>query len=249
MAASQLLKPLTVTDAIGVMDGVDSSETHLHDTEIFKIKLSFSSLTNSVVVCPVVATLYSWKPSDTETWNYFKIGVPVLVIVHDSQDHSKNVQMQLCIVDRQNGFATWRENITERSEYKMTQRNFHTLKLNNPREEGEMVGLKFPNDEIASVFYKDVHCNIPDETEQETKESPKHIEKKRSVKGKDNSKSLRKLCKEDISSPCMFTHVTSINNSTFSGDKEKASASPAHGNGRSKSGFVRKTLSFSTKKR
>ncbi len=217
----------------------------LQDTEIFKIKLSFSSLTNSVVVCPVVANLYSWKPSDTETWNYCKTGVPVLVIVHDAQMSSKIKQTQLCIVDRSNGFATWRENITEQSEYKMSQRNFHTIKLSQPKEEGEMVGIKFPGDEIAAVFFKDVQCNMPEVTEPETELSPKHTSsKKKSIKQKDSQKLLKKLNKEDISSPCMFTHVTSINNSSFDSPGEKKSSSPDAHNSRPRSGFIRKTFSF-----
>ena len=224
------------------METNDTADVALRDTEIFKIKLSFSSLTNRVVVCPVVANLYSWKPSDTETWNHFKTGVPVLVIVHDGQSSGKNVQMQLCIVDRQNGFATWRENITEQSDYKMSQRNFHTMKLGSPKEEeGEMVGIKFPSEEVASVFYKDVECNIPEDVSLEVLgSSPKHDKKK-------STRASKKLSKTDISSPCMFTHVTSINNSSFSGTNDKKSSSSE--NGRPKSGLVKKTLSFSMRKR
>ena len=230
------------------MDHSELPDIHLCDTEIFKIKLSFSSLTNRVIVCPIVANLYSWKPTDIETWNYFKTGVPVLVIVHDGQSKGKNTQMQLCIVDRSNGFATWRENITEGSEYKMTQRNFHTLKLSSPKEEGEMVGVKFPSEDIAAVFYKDVQCNIPDETELETQQSPKHFEKKKSVKSRDNARLSKRLSKDDISSPCMFTHVTSINNSTFADESGKKNSPAASGNGRPKSGFIKK-MSFSAKRR
>lgn len=227
------------------MEGNDSSVVvHLHDTEIFKIKLSFSSLTNSVIVCPIVANLYSWKPSDTETWSYCKAGVPVLVIVHDTEMPSRIKQVQLCMVDRQNGFATWRETITKLSDYKMSQRNFHTMKLGQPKEEGEMAGIRFPIEEIAAVFFKDVVCNIPDVTEAAVELSPKHSSKKKSLKVKDSQKILKKLSKEDISSPCMFTHVTSINNSTFGAAGEKKNATKESENGRPRSGFIRKTLSF-----
>ena len=229
------------------MDNGELSLTHLCETELFKIKLSFSSLTNRVIVCPVVANLYSWKPTDMETWNYLKTGVPVLVIVYDAKNKARNTQMELCIVDRNNGFATWRENITEASEYRVAQRNFHTMKLSNPKEEGEMVGLKFPSDEIAVVFYKDVQCNIPDETELEVSESPKHVNKKESAKRKDNRLSKR-LSKDDISSPCMFTHVTSINNSSFADESGKNSNPGASEHGRSTFGFIKK-MSFSSRKR
>lgn len=232
------------------MDTGDLSAAHLCDTELFKIKLSFSSLTNRVVVCPVVANLYSWKPSDIETWNYFKTGVPVLVIVHDGQTTSgKNTQMQLCIVDRKNGFATWRENITESSEYRMSQRNFHTMKLSSPKEEGEMAGLKFPSEDIAAVFYKDVQCNIPaEEAEMQVQQSPKHTDKRKGNKGKDNpSRNSKRLSKDDISSPCMFTHVTSINNSTFSDERDKKNGPSGSENGSVKSSFIKK-MSFSRKR-
>lgn len=230
------------------MDNGELMDVHLCDSEIFKIKLSFSSLTNRVIVCPILANLYSWKPSDIETWSYFKTGVPVLVIVHDGQSRGKNIQMQLCIVDRKNGFATWREIITQASEYKMSQRNFHTLKLSSPREEGEMIGLKFPNEDIASVFYKDVLCNIPEEAELEAYQSPKHKETKKSVKRKENPSLSKKLSKDDISSPCMFTHVTSINNSTFSEESDRKNGPSSGENGRPKSSFIRK-MNFSSRKR
>jgi len=230
---------------LGRMDNGEVSETHLCESELFKIKLSFSSLSNRVIVCPVVATLYSWKPTDIETWTYVKTGIPVLVIVHDVQNKSKNTQMELCMVDRSNRFANWRENITEASEYKVAQRNFHTMKLSNPKEEGEMVGLKFPSEEIAAVFYKDVQCNIPDESELEMNQSPKHGDKKRSVKSKDRLS--KRLSKDDISSPCMFTHVTSINNSTLAEERGKKNAGAGE-NGRQTFGFI-KRMSLSTRKR
>ena len=241
-------------------------EYRLEEHEIFKIKLSLSSLTNSVIVCPLIAKLYLWKPADSETWTYCKTGVPVLVLIHgDEKDSMKVTALQLCLVDRPTGFTTWREFLSEDSDYKMSQKNFHTLKLLSSLD-GSMAGVKFPSEEMAAIFMKDVQCNMPDDfiADVSHSSSPRHSSKSDQKnhsrngkdKDKDKRKSVKRISKDEISSPCMFTHVTSINNRQIvsngkSSETKEDSTDQQQTNKPQSSviGGIKRGLSFTTRKR
>lgn len=181
----------------------------LQDKELFKIKLALSSLTNSVVICPVIATLYTQSTTDNETWNCCKRGAPGLIVTHNSD--REVVNCQLCIADPDSGFATWREVLISISEYKASQKNFHTFKLLSDGIDNTMAGIRFPSDESASIFLRDVLENIPKEGVRP--DSPLT---------KAQRKQSKKLKKSEISQPCMFKHVTSINSSTKSREKSQS---------------------------
>jgi len=171
----------------------------LKDKELFKIKLALSSLTNSVIISPVIATLYTQSTKDDETWNCCKRGAPGLIVSHNSD--REVVNCQLCIADTDSGFAIWRESILPKSEYKASQKNFHTFNLISDGVDNKMAGIRFPSDESACGFLKDVLDNIPKEGVRA--DSP--------VSNKSRKQS-KKIKKSEISQPCMFKHVTSVNN-------------------------------------
>lgn len=184
------------------------------DLQLMKIKLGLSSLTNTVIVSPMIATLYAQSSTDLETWSYLKRGVPGVVMIFDSD--KELVAAQLVIADPDSGFAIWRDSLTVNSNYKATQRNFHTFKIAN--QDSTMGGIRFPTDESASIFLQNVLCNIPKPSNKP--QSPK----------KNRRMSAKRLKKDEISSPCMFTHVTkgSINSRirekarTVSGKRKKS---------------------------
>ena len=181
------------------------------DKELFKIKLALSSLTNSVVICPVIATLYTQSTADNETWNCCKRGAPGLILTCNSD--REVVSCQLCIADPDSGFAIWRESLLSISEYKASQKNFHTFKLLSDGNgiDNTMAGIRFPTDESASIFLRDVLENIPKEGVQP--DSPMT---------KAQRKQSKKIKKSEISQPCMFKHVTSINSATKSREKSQS---------------------------
>lgn len=178
-----------------------NNNSRIKDEEIFKIKLALSSLTNTVVVCPMIATLYTQSPSDDETWSCFKRGVPGLILSHDGNREVTCVQ--ICIADAHSGFALWRETLLESSNYKSTQGNFHTFKLlsssDDVDETKNMAGIRFPTEESGRVFLNDVLSNIP----------KGDVRPESSLNTKGSRKfSLKKIRKDEISTPCMFRHVT-----------------------------------------
>jgi len=180
-----------------------SDNIKIKDQEIFKIKLALSSLTNSVILCPMVANLYTQSPTDDETWTYFKRGVPGIILNHNIERVVTSVQ--LCLADPDSGFAIWRETLQNSSEYKATQKNFHTFKMTS--NNNCMAGIRFPLDEGANIFLRDVIGNIPKITH-ETHNLEISVQKSKTSR-KGSSFIKKKISKDEISKPCMFTHVTS----------------------------------------
>ena len=204
----------------------------LKDAEMFKIKLCLSSLTNTVVICPVLCSIYVKNDMDdvinddvtSDSWTFMKRGAPCMVLIHDlNRDVCAS---QICVADPDSGFAVWRESVDKKCDYKLSEKNFHTFRLKDS-EKGNMAGIIFPSIEYSNIFLKDVLSNLPDETVVACREgSPKSIERRRSTK---------KLKKNEISSPCMFTHVSSISNKKLQKKetKKKVRGSEIQGSGSS----------------
>lgn len=187
----------------------NASVVKLKDQELFKIKLALSSLTNTIVICPVIATLYTQSTTDNETWNCCKRGAPGLILTRNSA--REVISCQLCIADPDSGFAIWRETLLLISEYKSSQKNFHTFKLLSDGIDNTMAGIRFPSDESACIFLKDVLENIPKEGVRP--DSPL---------SKAQRKQSKKIKKAEISQPCMFKHVTSINSMSKTREKSQS---------------------------
>ena len=205
------------------------NDVRIKDQELFKIKLALSSLTNSVVLCPMVANLYTQSPTDDETWTYFKRGVPGIILNHDID--RTVIAVQLCLADPDTGFAIWREALLNTSDYKATQKNFHTFKMTS--NNNCMAGIRFPLDEGANIFLREVLVNIP-KVSYEPKKSDVPDHKSKSLR-KGGSSIKKKISKEEISKPCMFTHVTSatVMNKVNDSSKQKSRSLKAKLSGKS----------------
>ena len=168
--------------------------------ELFKIKLSLSSLRNSVVICPAIAVLYTPAPTDSETWIFRTKGVPVLILNQSS--NGLLVSVKLGLSDHESGFLIWQEQLSPSSEYKAVQDNFHTFKMIS--RDNRMAGIRFPPQNVAQPFLESVHSNTlrickPDECPDVSSPSTRRT--------KFSTKKKSKLRKEDISRPCLFSHV------------------------------------------
>lgn len=195
----------------------DPLQQKLGEKDIFKIKLSLSCLSNKVFVCSAVANLYVWQPplgeSKANSWQFVRSGIPALVVSNGLSGARNPKGITISLMDRQSGFSIWKENLTSNSNYREQQANFHVLSLSSG--DGMMAGLRFGNEDAAKSFYKDVLSNLDDVLQ--TSSSPE-IEILQSSPSKDRFKKFRKLKKNEISSPCLFSHVTSITNATLVGD-------------------------------
>lgn len=192
----------------------------LTEKDIFKIKLSLSCLSNRVVVCGATASLYFWEPPSLESpsnqWTLARSGVPVLVISTGDSGGRNPKGVYLNLVERDSGFATWKEALTTSSNYREQQKNFHTLMLSNG--DGTMAGFRFNCEEAANSFLKDVEAAVQEVL---TAASAPELNKLQPNTSKERFKKFRKLKKVEISTPCLFSHVTSISAATQIGETGK----------------------------
>ena len=233
----------------------ESLATRLSDKDIFKIKLSLSCLSNRVVVCPSVSNLYMWeqptRAREPNQWKYVRSGVPVLV-VNSGESGARNPKgLSICLVDRESGFATWKEPLSSASSYKEQQKNFHTLTLSGASS--TMAGLRF-NDELAACnFVKEVEVALQDSVHVTSSPELNKVESSHHSR----FRKFRKLKKTEISSPCLFSHVTSITQATPIGAVESGSNSKRRDkdsvkavNGQlGKPGNIRRAFSMKERKR
>ena len=84
---------------------INNDNAKITGEEIFKIKLALSSLCNTVVLCPMRVNVYTKSSMDNETWTYYKSGVPGIIL--NSDIDRVIISVQLCLADRDSGFATW----------------------------------------------------------------------------------------------------------------------------------------------
>lgn len=199
----------------------DAFSERLSDKEVFKIKLSLSCLSNRVVVCGTTASLYLWQPPSIERpsnqWTLERKGVPVLVVSTGDSGARNPKGVHVSLVERDSGFTTWKETLTSSSNYREQQKNFHTLMLSNG--DGAMAGFRFNCEEAANVFLKDVEAAVQ---ENSSSTSAPELNKLPNSSSRERLKKFRKLKKVEISTPCLFSHVTSITAATQIGDGENS---------------------------
>lgn len=199
----------------------DALSERLSDKDVFKIKLSLSCLSNRVVVCGTTASLYLWQPPSIERpsnqWTLERKGVPVLVISTGDSGARNPKGVHLSLVERDSGFTTWKETLTSNSNYREQQKNFHTLMLSNG--DGAMAGFRFNCEEAANVFLKDVEASVQEIL---SSTSAPELNKLPNSSSRERLKKFRKLKKVEISTPCLFSHVTSITAATQIGEGENS---------------------------
>lgn len=221
----------------------DPLQQRLAEKDIFKVKLSLSCLSNKVYVCSAVANLYVWQPplgeSTNSSWQYVRTGIPALVVSTGFSGARNPKGMSISLMDKQSGFSIWKETITTNSNYREQQANFHVLALSSG--EGMMAGLRFGNEDSAKSFYEDVISNLEDVLQ--TSSSPE-IELVQSTPTKDRFRKFRKLKKNEISSPCLFSHVTSITNATLVGDVDSNDSDSPKDNKKTTNGHSSKTTNL-----
>ena len=199
----------------------DALSERLSDKDVFKIKLSLSCLSNRVVVCGTTASLYRWQPPSLECpsnqWTLERKGVPVLVISTGDSGARNPKGVHLSLVERDSGFTTWKETLTSSSNYREQQKNFHTVMLSNG--DGAMAGFRFNCEEAAKLFLKDVEAAVQEIL---SSTSAPELNKLPSSSSRERLKKFRKLKKVEISTPCLFSHVTSITAATQIGESENS---------------------------
>lgn len=212
--------------------------SQLSDFEIEKVEMFYRSHRTHLFVGHCLVNLYvtetdlvdggrQSKPR-IKDWKLTLTGVPVLIFNKGETKSRDKRQIQICLAERGTGFPLWSDLIDALSNYSAIQPTFHTMYLSSDHR--KMAGLSF-DCPVASVdFYKQIEPLISNPANISLS-GPKKS-KSRFFRSRNRSKSvgradktvdpwgeiestqpkhLKLPKKADISSPCLFQHVTSVN--------------------------------------
>ncbi|KAJ7337934.1 hypothetical protein OS493_008093 [Desmophyllum pertusum] len=191
----------------------DALSVRISAKDVFKIKLSLSCLSNRVVVCGTTASLYLWRPPSIERpsnqWTLERSGVPVLVISTGDSGARNPKGVHVSLVEQDSGFCDMERDAN--LEFKLQR---------TTKELSYVDALKWRRDnEAANVFLKDVETAVQEVL---AAASAPELNKLPSSSSRERLKKFRKLKKVEISTPCLFSHVTSITAATQIGEGDKS---------------------------
>ncbi|XP_076343267.1 uncharacterized protein LOC143243302 [Tachypleus tridentatus] len=168
--------------------------------DIAQVETVFRSHKTLVFVCQCLANLYLRKPE--EEWQLSLTGIPVLLFDEGETRARTKRKLKLVFAEKSTGVILWHDVIDNLTNYEAQDNTFHTMFLST--DHSQMGGFSFENKTAARQFHEQVDLLTSD---------PLNISLSvPKAKGK-NSRKLEKIKlpqKCDISLPCCFEHVTSI---------------------------------------
>ncbi|XP_076332369.1 uncharacterized protein LOC143237232 [Tachypleus tridentatus] len=188
--------------------GSHNSYSAVTEQELSQVEMFFRSQKTFVFVCPCLANLYFAKAGNE--WETGQTGIPVLLFDRGETRARSKRRLKVVLAERGTGFILWHDVIDNLTNYRAQDSSFHTMFRS--ADHSQMVGLSFDSKTAASQFHEQVELLTSD---------PLNISlsipkvKGKCTKKKPEKVKLPKKC--DISLPCCFEHVTSID----IGDKEQ----------------------------
>ncbi|XP_068202579.1 uncharacterized protein MESR3 [Palaemon carinicauda] len=175
------------------------------DDDVARIETSFRGHKTQLWVCRTLANLYSEGGAGVShgTWELKYTGVPLLLLDQgDTKSRDKRL-MQIILAEKGTGFALWRDVVDNLTSYRAQEPQFHTLYLSSDHR--RRMGLSFNDGRAACEFYSHIERLTAD---------PANISLsgpgKKKNKSKEKSVKYKAPKKTDISSPCNFQHVTTV---------------------------------------
>lgn len=200
----------------------------LDEQEVLQIELNFKSHKTFVYVCRCLANLYFTRtdliqggrvssPRSNE-WELNRTGVPVVVFDEGESRSRPRRQVQLILAERGSGFPLWRDVIDNLTDYRAIASTFHTLYLSSDHR--LMAGLSFDSTLSAADFLLQVDLITSDPvnialTGPKGRKGRLSKSQERERKRERRERRDRRICKSEISAPCLFQHVTSVDLSDF----------------------------------
>ena len=220
--------------SLGSLTSNSHHEQHSHnllsDCEIIQIESFLRAHKSYVYVGRCLVNLYftktdlinggrNSKPRIHE-WELSRTGVPVIIFDKGETRSRDKRQLQICLAERGSGFVLWKDIIDNLSDYSAHHPCFHTLYLSSDHR--KMAGLSFDSQIAAQQFLEQIETltsdplNIALTGPKKSGKKFNFLKKKPGSSSKDIPSSkddsfnfkLPKKC--DISSPCLFQHVTSV---------------------------------------
>eukprot|EP00095_Tigriopus_kingsejongensis_P011490 snap_masked-scaffold56_size446035-processed-gene-1.3 protein:Tk11490 transcript:snap_masked-scaffold56_size446035-processed-gene-1.3-mRNA-1 annotation:"PREDICTED: uncharacterized protein LOC103522562" len=195
------------------------------EDDVSAIEACYRGHKTRVYVCVSLANLYTAPRSSTRveslnSWNLLYTGIPVLLLDLGNTKSRQKRQIQILLVEKGTCFTLWRDVIDHLSKYTCQDPMFHVMHLSH--DHLSRVGLSFDHRESAQQFHSWIlsltsdpanialkgpsvtpisiprypNCTIEEFSEKAVKERKKQ--------------KYRKPSKAEISLPCGFQHVVSV---------------------------------------
>ncbi|RWS12612.1 uncharacterized protein B4U79_07862 [Dinothrombium tinctorium] len=192
----------------------------LDDCELSQVECFFRSHKTFVYVCRCMANLYFTKTDivnggrtsspRSHEWELTRTGIPVIVFDKGETKSRSKRQLQICLAERGTGFILWKDIIDNLTDYKSLHPCFHTLYLSCDHR--KMAGLSFDDADAAEMFLQNIETITSDPLNIALSIPKKGLKKEKS---KSKASTHRQPRKCDISTPCFFQHITSVDLSDF----------------------------------
>ena len=172
-----------------------------------RIETSFRGHKTQIWVCRTMANLYVEEGSGKEaTWSLKFTGVPALLLDLGETKSRNKRRLQIILAEKESGFELWKDIIDNLTSYKVQEPHFHTLYLSSDHR--RKIGLSFNEGDAAMTFHKQLE-ELTSDPENISLSAPG----KKKSKPKDRPVKYKAPKKNDISTPCNFSHVTTVGTS------------------------------------
>lgn len=175
------------------------------DDDVARIETFFRGHKTQLWVCRTLANLYSEGGAGAShgTWELKYTGVPLLLLDQgDTRSRNKRL-LQIILAEKGTGFALWRDVVDNLTSYRAQEPQFHTLYLSSDHR--RRMGLSFNESRAACEFHSHIERLTAD---------PANISLSGPGKKKNRNKEkpikYKAPKKTQISSPCNFQHVTTV---------------------------------------
>nr|CAD7591211.1 unnamed protein product [Timema genevievae] len=169
---------------------------------------TFKGLKTQVFVCGSLANLYLGSTSSDGQWELSHTGIPVVILDTGETRSRRRRRIQLLLAERGTCFTLWQDTIDNLSSYRVAGEAFHTLHMSV--DHSRLAGLSFDCPGSAADLWTHLERLTAD---------PHNISL--SVPGRRKPKRGPKPAslpnKSQISQPCCFQHITSVE----AGDKDR----------------------------
>ncbi|KAA0198907.1 hypothetical protein HAZT_HAZT004842 [Hyalella azteca] len=184
---------------------IDQDNFAVTNQVVARIETSFRGHKTQVWVCRTMANLYTEEGDGKNAkWNLKFTGVPVILLdLGETKSRAKR-QLQIILAEKESGFELWKDVVDNLTSYKVQEPHFHTMFLSSDHR--RKIGLSYNEGDAAMAFHKQLETLTSD---------PENISlsapgKKKKLKNKEKLPKYKAPRKNDISMPCNFHHVTSV---------------------------------------
>ncbi|KAK3859723.1 hypothetical protein Pcinc_018178 [Petrolisthes cinctipes] len=175
------------------------------EEDVSRIETFFRGHKTQLWVCRTMANLYSEGGAGAThgQWELKYTGVPLLLLDQGETRSRDKRRLQLILAEKGTGFALWRDVVDNLTSYRAQEPQFHTLYLSSDHR--RRMGLSFNDGRPATEFLSHIERLTSD---------PSNISlsgpSKKKNKVKEKIPKYKAPKKTDISTPCNFQHVTSV---------------------------------------